>query len=272
MITNEGQILDYNEKFIELWRLPREVMESRDEETARRVAMEQLVDPMAAFAESQQMIHGDKEGKGTCTDLHFKDGRICERYSQPYRVGDQIVGRVWSMRDVTESRRSEAALKLHQRAIAASPDGIMLISVKNEGHPIIYTNPAFKEITGYDTSDVIGQEYNFLYDKDDKQPEIEKIKYAMNQGEDAKVVMRSYRKDGSMFWGEIHLAPVFQRITDIDTQGGVFTDSTDSRKEVEQRLDHYVFILVDVTERKAMEKQLTYQATHDGLTNRHCQV
>ncbi len=100
-----GTVTNFNEKFIEMWRMPREVMDLKEEQKMLEVALSQLKDPQQ-FLSKVKDLYADPE-RESFDLLEFSDGRAFERYSKPQRVGEKTVGRVWSFRDITERKRAE---------------------------------------------------------------------------------------------------------------------------------------------------------------------
>jgi PAS domain S-box-containing protein len=97
------------------------------------------------------------------------------------------------------------------------------------GSPVFYANAAFGTITGYEPGDAIGRNCAFLQRGDTEQPEIEVLREAVRQGAPARVVLRNYRKDGTLFFNELAISPV---------------------ASADGRIRHYVGVLDDVTERE----------------------
>lgn len=244
MIDNKGRLIDWNQKFIEMANIPKDILEKGKERAGLANMLKQVKHPWKLV---RLMIHLrlHPEEEGDVGEVLMKDGRIVERYSQPHRVGDQIVGRVWSFRDVTEQRKAEEALRLRERAIESSTHGV-IIAKHDEHLTISYVNPAFEKITGYKANEILGKSISVLYGDDIEQSEIKSIALAVKEKREEKVILRCYKSDGSLFWNEMHLAPV------PDAKG---------------KIKHFVIILNDITERKAMEEQLLHQATHDALTD-----
>ncbi len=109
VVSSEGRISSYNRRFVQLWGIPYPVLESRDDHRAIEFVLGQLADPAAFTAKVEELYaHPDAESFDV---LHFKDGRVFERYSRPQLVEGAVVGRVWSFRDVTARSQAEAEVR-----------------------------------------------------------------------------------------------------------------------------------------------------------------
>ncbi len=110
VVDGEGGIVSFNQRFKEMWRLPDEIVESGDDSRAIAFVCDQLVDP-TSFVRKVGQLYRRPEAE-SFDMLHFKDGRVFERYSRPQRGSDGTIhGRVWSFRDVTERERIQSRLR-----------------------------------------------------------------------------------------------------------------------------------------------------------------
>lgn len=154
------------------------------------------------------------------------------------------------VRDITQRRRAEEALRLRTRAVEATENGIVIVNVRHPEQPIEYVNPAFERITGYAASEVLGRNCRFLHGTDRDQPDLENLRAALRAGTDGHALLRNYRKDGRMFWNQMSISPV------RDDNGTV---------------THYLGVSTDVTELTVYRNELEHRASHDiltGLANR----
>src|SRR5580765_478074 len=103
-----GRITSSNTRFAEMWCIPQSVLNARDDNQALAFVLEQLCDPEAFVAKIQE-LYDEPESESHDT-LEFKDGRVFERDSLPQRIDGEVVGRVWSFRDVSEHRRLQNEL------------------------------------------------------------------------------------------------------------------------------------------------------------------
>jgi diguanylate cyclase (GGDEF)-like protein len=108
VVDSAGRMVRLNQKFVEMWRIPDHIVESRDDRLAIEYVLEQLTAP-EHFLKKLADLYADPTTE-SYDILEFKDGRVFERYSKPQRSGEQVVGRVWSFRDITDRDRFESEL------------------------------------------------------------------------------------------------------------------------------------------------------------------
>jgi PAS domain S-box-containing protein len=112
-----GKILSFNQKMSDMWGIPADIFGSGDDERAINAALAKLSHPEDFMAKVVELY--SNPDLASYDVLELKDGRIFERYSQPQRIDDVAVGRVWSFRDVTARRRAEEQGRALEREQAA---------------------------------------------------------------------------------------------------------------------------------------------------------
>lgn len=105
VVDHRGKILSFNQKMADMWEIPAEIFGCGDDQRAISAALEKLVYPDEFMSKVIELYNHPDEASYDVLEL--KDGRTFERYSQPQRIEDVPVGRVWSFRDVTARRRAE---------------------------------------------------------------------------------------------------------------------------------------------------------------------
>ena len=109
--VDSGQHVEsFNVRFLEMWHIPPEAIGGLHAREITVLMARQLMAP-DAFIEMARHFDADVGADAErCEVLDLNDGRILECYSRPRRIGEQIVGRVWSFRDITERRQAETRL------------------------------------------------------------------------------------------------------------------------------------------------------------------
>ncbi|MEB3827106.1 response regulator [Phormidium sp. CCY1219] len=140
-------------------------------------------------------------------------------------------------REIETRTVAEARLRLLERAIASSSNGIVITDFQQPDNPIIYVNSGFERITGYSASEIMGRNCRFLQGQ--KSPinrgALVQLRQAIHAGTNCQVVLQNFRKNGRMFWNQLSISPV---------------------READGTVNHFVGVITDITERLAFEEAL----------------
>lgn len=124
---------------------------------------------------------------------------------------------------------------LLRQAVFAAPSSVIITDYGQSDNPIIYVNPAFEQLTGYGSSDVIGKNCRFLQGPETDDDALQEIRDAVRQGQKCRVSLVNYHKDGTPFWNDLYIAPL------RNTYG---------------EITHFVGLQNDITEEKQAEKNI----------------
>ena len=97
---------------------------------------------------------------------------------------------------------------LYRRLVETSPEGVVLVDAQHPEHPVIYANRGFEALTGYSSAQLLGRNLRFLQSEDREQDGRHRLREALGRGESCRVLLRNYRKDGTLFWNEMTVLPL----------------------------------------------------------------
>ena len=109
VVDQNGRITLWNKKFADMWHISEELLAAGLDEPVLNSVLPRMAQPEAFLAKIRELYKHPEE---SCFEqIELADGRIFSRYSQPQKIADEIVGRVWSFQDITDHKRAEKALK-----------------------------------------------------------------------------------------------------------------------------------------------------------------
>lgn len=147
--------------------------------------------------------------------------------------------------DISKRRAREQQLNLYRRALHAASNGVVICGDGGPDHLIEYVNPSFERITGYPADEVIGRDPRFMAAPGLDGDERRRMGQALREQRSVHTVLRNLRKNGELFWNDLHITPVH------DDNG---------------KVTHFIGILNDVTASKQRTDHLEHEVNHDSLT------
>jgi PAS domain S-box-containing protein len=121
------------------------------------------------------------------------------------------------------------------RALEATSVSVLVTDPNQDDDPLVWVNPAFTRVTGYDPADVLGRNCRFLQGPDTDREAVARIAAALAGRRPVTETLLNYRADGSAFWNELSISPVFDDAGELLNFVGVQQDVTD-RVEADVRL------------------------------------
>lgn len=148
-------------------------------------------------------------------------------------------------RVITRRKASEQQLKLLERSVESSTNGVLIVDAQSSDLPLVYVNAAFERITGYSRSQALGRNCRFLQGAETDPATVKQLKVGVTEQREVHVVIRNYRHDGTVFWNDLHISPV---------------------RDENGQVTHFVGVQNDISEQREYQAQLAHNAHHDALT------
>ncbi|MEO8361156.1 MAG: EAL domain-containing protein [Vicinamibacteria bacterium] len=244
VLSPDNRVLTYNDRFVEIWGIPRATLMTRDERQVVAALIKSLIEP-ADFLNHLDTMMADRDARahGRC---RLTDGRVIEHETRPVSVLHRMVGRVWSFRDITTRVRAFELLHESEERFRIFADSAVYGIVMHQEGEIVYANEAAARDLGYGVAELPGMSVmSFL---------IEEERPAMAQRAAARLAgtasssthyeTRVRRKDG-----EVRLVEV-----------GVTSISLTNKNTI-------VVTLVDMTDKRRAEAEAIHLTSHDALTD-----
>ncbi|GAB4342729.1 MAG: hypothetical protein Kow0099_20490 [Candidatus Abyssubacteria bacterium] len=226
VVHSEGKTVGYNRKFLNMWGLPESLAVSGCDIQRHSIFLKQLKDPQR-FLNRLDGLHDNPEAEA-CEIIECNDGRTFERYTQPRRIGETIVGRVFSFRDISDNMRLQTQLldttNYLENLLETANDIIYTLDLEGS---LTFVNRRAEEVTGYSREELVENSLAFLVHLDDLKDYARRFGKVLNGGCEASQI-RFLRKDGQVIVLSVNETPIIKEGRPV----GIFGIARDITKEL----------------------------------------
>jgi len=153
-----------------------------------------------------------------------------------------------SFTDVSDLQERQNQLDLFENVVEYANEGIIVTKANplhDPGPEIIYVNHAMEKLSGYNASELIGENPRILQGQKTDRNALNRIKQALIKGKPIKEELINYTKLGKAYWVELSITPIFDKL-------GKVSCFVSHQKDITARKDNEI-------ERSTMIKHLLRQ-------------
>lgn len=207
--------------------------------------------PNIRFYAAEPLRNADGHNIGTLSIIDYRPRYLTEAELQAFRdlavLAAREVHSIEAVRAQAEGEPAEVAFhqvvrEKHQLTVAIDSlmSGVSITDATQPDNPIVFVNPSFTRMTGYSAAEVIGRNCRFMQGPETDPTAVQALREAINSRQPFTQELLNYRKDGTPFWNELTINPVF---------------------DAEGRLINFVGLQNDITERKRVELKMRHLAS-----------
>ncbi|MDQ1167057.1 MULTISPECIES: PAS domain-containing protein [unclassified Flavobacterium] len=169
---------------------------------------------------------------------------------------------IGAIQDITKQKEEEQRLKLLETVITQSRDSILITEANSPDGKIpkiVYVNPAFSQMSGYQSNEIIGKSPNIFKGPNSDSEELKKLLRAIKNEEECLIETISYTKNKEEFWVRFSMIPIFSNEGAISHWISIQRDITDEKK-LETEKEH---LIRELTQNNKDLKQFSYITSHN---------
>ncbi|MEW6601047.1 MAG: PAS domain S-box protein [Nitrospirota bacterium] len=233
VVDSSGQVIHTNANFVEMWRIPDELIRTKSDEKLLHHVLDQLEDQQAFISRVMKLYESSESDFDV---LLFKDGRALERYSNPLILKGVVSGRVWAFRDISVRIKHEETLieseERYRALFEQAPDSILLVDGQT-GELVAFNDKACENL-GYDREEFSRLKIHDFEVFESAEEVQEHIKRIIKNGHDI-FETKHRRKDGEVRDVLVSCRAISFRGRDLSQS--IVTDITERKRAEESVLD-----------------------------------